>query len=133
METNPAQAKSKQNWNKLYQVILDQKSQIPVKQMALKVKHQSVIFDQIYANFAKGKSISGERKKLATLSENMRFKGGPMDRSYARKCNRPITLIPKEAKPAMTKKMQTESNLGSVVISRQTSTAMGNNDTATAS
>ena len=36
-------------------------------------------------NFSKGKSIDEERKKLANLNENMKFKGGPKDHKYAHK------------------------------------------------
>ena len=48
-----------------------------------------------YSKFASGKSISAERKKLETLNENMKFKGGPSDRIYAKKVNRPIHLLKK--------------------------------------
>ena len=41
-----------------------------------------------YENFAKGKSITVERRKLAQLNENMKFKGGPSDRNYARKAGK---------------------------------------------
>ena len=57
--------------------------------MALKSKHQDVLFNQIFSKWAKGKSISIERYKLATLNENMKFKGGPSDRAYARQTDRP--------------------------------------------
>ena len=44
-------------------------------------------------NWTYGKSISAERQKLANLNENMKFKGGPTDRHYAKKLNRPMHLI----------------------------------------
>ena len=53
--------------------------------MALKKKHEDLIFEKIFANFAKGKSIRHERSKLERLNENMRFKGGPDDKKYRRK------------------------------------------------
>lgn len=40
------------------------------------------------ANFAKGRSISNERRKLKILDENMPFKGGPHDKNYAKRLNR---------------------------------------------
>ena len=68
---------------------MNEDSKIPLKQMALKSKHQDVIFNQILSKWAKGKSISVERYKLKTLNENMKFKGGPSDRAYARLTDRP--------------------------------------------
>ena len=61
--------------------------------MALKAKHEQVIFDQILKKWTYGKSIAPERKKLAMLNENMRFMGGPTDTRYARKLHRPISLL----------------------------------------
>lgn len=61
--------------------------------MALKAKHQQVVFDQIYTKLAQGKSISNERRVLATMDENMKFKGCPTDRNYARKIGRPLHLL----------------------------------------
>ena len=38
-----------------------------------------------YENFTYGKKIKRQRRKLANLHENMRFKGGPNDPDYKRK------------------------------------------------
>ena len=46
---------------------------------------------------AKGKSIDEERRLLATLDENMKFKGCPTDRAYARKVGRPLHLLKTQA------------------------------------
>lgn len=44
LATNPATAKAKKKWNRLYEVIMDVRPQIPLKQMALKAKHEELIF-----------------------------------------------------------------------------------------
>ena len=92
---NPATAKAKKKWKRLYEIIMDKRSLIPLKQMALKAKHEQVIFDSILKKWTLGKSISTERRKLATLNENMRFKGGPTDRKYARRLHVPVNLLSK--------------------------------------
>ena len=50
--------------------------------MATKFKHEQLIYDEIFSNFARGKSISDQRQKLIDLDENMKFPGGPTDRNY---------------------------------------------------
>ena len=61
---------------------MDKRTQIPLKQMAWKSKHEDRIFKQIYENFTYGKSISHLRRRLANLNENMKFEGGPKDKAY---------------------------------------------------
>ena len=61
---------------------MDRRTQIPLKQMAWKAKHEDHIFKQIYKKFTYGKSIEDERHILAKLNENMIFKGGPRDKKY---------------------------------------------------
>ena len=53
------------------------RTDIPLKQMMTKAKHEDIIFQKIFQNFTKWKSIKGERSKLANLNEHMKFKGGP--------------------------------------------------------
>ena len=65
--------------------------------MALKAKHQHVIYERIMLKLGKGKSISEERRLLATMDENMKFKGCPTDRNYARKIGRPLHLLKTQA------------------------------------
>ena len=47
LEKHPAILKAKKTWKKLFKLILDKRSDVPLKQMALKAKHESVIFDQM--------------------------------------------------------------------------------------
>ena len=53
--------------------------------MALKAKHEKLIYDQIQSNFSVGRPINEERQYLTSINENMAFKGGPQDKKYARK------------------------------------------------
>ena len=96
-EYNPSTVKAKKKWKRLYEYIFDKRKQIPLKQMALKAKHEYVLYQQIEANLAKGKSIDEERRLLATLDENMKFKGCPTDRAYAKKVGRPLHLLKTQA------------------------------------
>ena len=40
-------------------------------------------------NFSKGKSITAERNRLEGLTENMRFIGGPTDKTYEKRFRNP--------------------------------------------
>ena len=53
--------------------------------MALKAKHEQLVFDQILTNFTYGRPINAERKYLTEIHENMKFIGGPTDKGYAKK------------------------------------------------
>ena len=53
--------------------------------MALKAKHESLVYDQILTNFTLGHPITAERKYLIHINENMKFAGGPTDKAYAKK------------------------------------------------
>ena len=53
--------------------------------MALKAKHEQLVYDQIFSNFTIGKPINVERKYLSSINENMAFKGGPTDKKYCKK------------------------------------------------
>lgn len=44
---DPHRASAKKKWRKLYDVIMDRKTQIPLKQMAWKAKHETFIFKQM--------------------------------------------------------------------------------------
>ena len=85
LEMFPTIVKAKKTWKKLYKIIMDKRTDIPLKQMAIKAKHEDLIFKKILANFSRGKSITEEREKLANLNEHMKFKGGPKDNLYKRK------------------------------------------------
>lgn len=43
----PSIVSAKKKWKKLSQIILDQRTQIPLKQMALKAKHQDILFNKM--------------------------------------------------------------------------------------
>ena len=43
----PSIVAAKKKWKKLYEIILDKKSVIPLKQMAIKKKHEDLIFDKM--------------------------------------------------------------------------------------
>lgn len=43
----PSIVNAKKKWKKLYEIILDKKSAIPLKQMALKKKHEDLIFEKM--------------------------------------------------------------------------------------
>ena len=47
LKLNPATAKAKRKWKRLYEIIMDKRTQIPLKQMTLKAKHEQIIFDQM--------------------------------------------------------------------------------------
>ena len=49
---------AKDKWNTLAKIILEQKNDVPLKQMATKIKHEKLIYEEIFSNFTKGKSIS---------------------------------------------------------------------------
>ena len=53
--------------------------------MALKAKHEQLVYDQILTNFTLGHPITAERKYLIQINENMKFAGGPTDKAYAKK------------------------------------------------
>ena len=46
-KAHPAIVNAKKKWMRLFEVIMDHRSQVPLKQMALKSKHEQVIFDQM--------------------------------------------------------------------------------------
>ena len=77
--------RAKGQWNKLFRIICDYNKDIPLKQMTLKAKHEQLVYNQILSNFTRGKPINSERRYLAKLDENMKFVGGPTDKTYARK------------------------------------------------
>ena len=39
--------RAKKKWKKLAEIVLDQRTQIPLKQMALKAKHQDILFNKM--------------------------------------------------------------------------------------
>lgn len=43
----PAIVSAKKKWKKLFQIILEKKSFIPLKQMAIKKKHEDLIFEKM--------------------------------------------------------------------------------------
>ena len=43
----PSHVGAKKKWKRLFEVIMDKRTAIPLKQMALKAKHEQVIFDQM--------------------------------------------------------------------------------------
>ena len=43
----PAIVKAKQSWKKLFKIIMDKRTDIPLKQMALKAKHETVLYNQM--------------------------------------------------------------------------------------
>ena len=74
-----------EKWNRLSKVICTDNTDVPLKQMAIKAKHEKLIYEEIFYNFARGKPITEQRKKLINLDENMKFKGCPTDKAYIRK------------------------------------------------
>ena len=51
MEEFPTYVKAKKMWKKLAKVILKDNKDIPLKQMAIKAKHEHVLFKQMYVTF----------------------------------------------------------------------------------
>ena len=47
LEQFPAIVKAKKTWKKLFSVIMDKRIDIPLKQMAIKAKHEGVIYDKM--------------------------------------------------------------------------------------
>ena len=43
----PYTVKAKKTWKKLYTLIMDKRTDIPIKQMAIKSKHEDVLFKQM--------------------------------------------------------------------------------------
>ena len=43
----PSIVNAKKKWKKLYEIIMDKKSVIPLKQMAIKKKHEDLIFEKM--------------------------------------------------------------------------------------
>ena len=39
--------RAKSQWSKIYHIICNDKDQLPLKQMALKAKHEKLVYDQI--------------------------------------------------------------------------------------
>ena len=56
--------------------------------MAIKAKHEKLIYEKIFHNFARGKPINEQRRQLIDLTENMSFAGCPTDRKYEKKVRR---------------------------------------------
>lgn len=44
---HPATVKAKKTWKKLFKLILDRRTDIPLKQMALKAKHEKVLLERM--------------------------------------------------------------------------------------
>lgn len=42
---HPSVVKAKRTWKKLFKIILDKRTDIPLKQMAIKAKHENVLFN----------------------------------------------------------------------------------------
>ena len=72
-------------WNKLYKVICSENKEIPLKQMAIKSKHENQLFDKIFQNFTYGKPIRDLKYKIAYLDEFENFENGPLDLKYYKK------------------------------------------------
>ena len=47
IDNHPTVIKAKKTWKKLFKLIMDKRSDVPLKQMALKAKHESVLFDKM--------------------------------------------------------------------------------------
>ena len=61
---SPSWAGAIDKWSKLSKLIFSENKEIPIKQMAIKAKHEQQIYDEINNNFANGKSIGELRYKL---------------------------------------------------------------------
>ena len=77
--------KAKKVWSRMFKLIYEKEKDIPLLQMALKAKHEKLLYNQIQKNFTRGIPINSERRQLANLNENMKFAGGPTDKLYAKK------------------------------------------------
>ena len=76
---------AKKVWTRMFKLIYGKEKDIPLLQMALKAKHEKIVYNQIQKNFTRGIPINSERRQLANLNENMKFAGGPTDKMYAKK------------------------------------------------
>ena len=47
IDNHPTVIKARKTWKKLFKLIMDKRSDVPIKQMALKAKHESVLFDKM--------------------------------------------------------------------------------------
>ena len=46
-DLDPCTVSAKKKWKRLYEIIMDHRTQIPLKQMAWKVKHEQQLFDKM--------------------------------------------------------------------------------------
>ena len=46
-DLNPTIVSAKKKWKKLYQIVMDKRTQIPLKQMLWKAKHEQILLDKM--------------------------------------------------------------------------------------